>query len=303
MNRISVSFCLMLGVAMLTPSLVYASSMVPQNQASDLLTDNGKVQDDLWHRHYSYAAAQRLQRAGVLTTMSGRSPEDHILASDFVHLLQKVTGGALKETDPVPAGELTRSQAAAWVYALTRFNTGIAGNLPSPFRDVTERTPSWDAISYVYHTGIMGGDGISFFPQAWLTWGQTAVILDHVLQRMPQMATPLDYDIITDPLPESVYTLVQKNRTKAGVYSISENGYRYIVVAGGEKPTGGYTLSVDGMWETKGAVYVRTTLHVPAPGEMVPQLITYPCAIVRIQDTKKPVYWLSSEEVRPAFIP
>jgi hypothetical protein len=250
------------------------------------------VRDDAWAHHYSYMSAQELCQSGIWDAITGHGPDETIKQGEFVDLLLKVTGQEPPEALFNKEEELTRAEAAKWVAELTQLNTGIAGQLKPPFQDLENGNAYNDAIAYVYHTGIMGGDGTRFYPNNRLTRGQAAVILDHVLMRMPQMAREISFEKVEQDLPASVQSLIEAHKKEAGIYSVSEGGFRYVTVTGGEKPTGGYSVSIDHIYETKHAIYVEASTKSPEPGTFVPMIVTYPFAVAKIKETNKPVYLL-----------
>ncbi|WP_341878011.1 stalk domain-containing protein [Defluviitalea saccharophila] len=74
----------------------------------------------------------------------------------------------------------------------------------------------------------------------------------------------------------------QNNYDKEGFHFISDKQWQYVLIAAGEKPTGGYSITVDSITEvTPGTAYVHATLHAPGRDVMVTQALTYPNAIVR----------------------
>lgn len=62
----------------------------------------------------------------------------------------------------------------------------------------------------------------------------------------------------------------------------------FIVLNMGEKRTGGYAITVDGVRETDTQIILKTRHIKPEPGTMVTQAITYPYTIVKI-NSKKPI--------------
>lgn len=245
----------------------------------------------LWTSHYSYDAATALRQAGVIDAMKGHSPLEWMKQGELIDLLVKVTGNEIPVTETYDKEKLvTRGEVAKWVATFTRFNTGIAGNVKPPFKDWKDGDPFSDGIAYAYHTGIMAGDGTYFFPQERLTWGQGVIVLQHVLQRMPQMAKSLPFTKLENHFPDNVYPLIQENRTEAGIYTVTDGDDRYIIVADGEKPTGGYSVNIEGIYESKNGIFVKTASISPAPGSIVPMIITYPVAVAKIKATNKPIY-------------
>lgn len=77
---------------------------------------------------------------------------------------------------------------------------------------------------------------------------------------------------------------LQKREERAAVYVVQ--GTAYLVVTMGEKPTGGYGVSVTGidmgdMRHDGLGINVRIEYQSPKPGQVVSQVITYPYAIVK----------------------
>lgn len=76
--------------------------------------------------------------------------------------------------------------------------------------------------------------------------------------------------------------LYDKNHMTRGIYSLMDGNYIYVLVAAGEKPTGGYTIEVDSITEvTKGTAYIHATLNSPGERSIVTQVLTYPSAMVK----------------------
>ncbi len=69
--------------------------------------------------------------------------------------------------------------------------------------------------------------------------------------------------------------------------SIDFNSESLLVVAVGEKPTGGYWVRIDSVQSYKNDLYFQGTANAPGEGEMVAQSLTYPWAaavIERVED-------------------
>lgn len=247
-----------------------------------------------WNSHYSLDAAVTLWRSGIWNPIPGHHPDEPIPQSEFVSLLLKVTGQEIplrEDVQTIPTEPVTRGQAAKRVKELTSFNTGIANSKPS-FSDYDEQSPFASSMGYVYHTGIMLGNGEQFLPNEPLTRGQAALVLNRVLMRMPQMSRPSSFEQMTSPLPEPAKTMAEKNKSTFGLYSVTDGQVRYLMVTAGEQPSAGYSVTIDSIRETQNALYVQARLNSPEPGEPVAQVITYPYQVVKLADTGKPAYLL-----------
>lgn len=98
---------------------------------------------------------------------------------------------------------------------------------------------------------------------------------------------PVEFEIVdreTINDNELLLNLYNKNYTNKGVYSLMDGNYIYVLVAAGEKPTGGYSLVVDSITEvTPGTAYIHATLNSPAEGSIVTQVLTYPSVMVKFE--------------------
>lgn len=82
-----------------------------------------------------------------------------------------------------------------------------------------------------------------------------------------------------------------ENNQKLGVHSIKDGGYTYALIGAGERPTGGYTLSIAKIYYSA-ADTVTVDAKVTPPGDNVRviMMITYPSLLIRIKsDTLKTV--------------
>ena len=77
----------------------------------------------------------------------------------------------------------------------------------------------------------------------------------------------------------------QANRKTKGAHFKNHDGTVYILVAAGEKPTGGYGIEIEGVYlEGPGKVVVEADVSSPDPDMMVIQVITYPSVLIRVDD-------------------
>lgn len=90
-------------------------------------------------------------------------------------------------------------------------------------------------------------------------------------------------------LPADVQRWVDLNRTVAGQYTSTHGGYTYLLVAAGEKPTGGYQVAFTEVRQADGKLVVRVSVLAPQPGSSVITAVTYPVGVARIPQTALPV--------------
>jgi hypothetical protein len=90
----------------------------------------------------------------------------------------------------------------------------------------------------------------------------------------------LDFQAIMDN--DLLKNLYDNNYMTKGIYSLVDGEWMYVLAAAGEKPTGGYDLTIDSITEvTKGTAYIHVTLTSPEEGSMVTQGLTYPTVFVK----------------------
>ncbi len=82
-------------------------------------------------------------------------------------------------------------------------------------------------------------------------------------------------------LPGDVKGWVDANYRKRGTYIKHSGGRSYILVAWGEKPTGGYTVRIEDVARGRRGEVVVVKLDAPGPGQSVTQAVTYPFDLVR----------------------
>ena len=73
-----------------------------------------------------------------------------------------------------------------------------------------------------------------------------------------------------------------------------------VLVAGmGRRPTGGYVISVEGVYTSGGELYVDVLERSPGVGCLSTQAITTPVTAVRVPAHPEPVHFLTREERVP----
>lgn len=82
-----------------------------------------------------------------------------------------------------------------------------------------------------------------------------------------------------------------ENNQKQGVHSIKDGSYTYALISAGERPTGGYTLSIDKIYySTSDTVAIEAKVTPPGDNVRVIMMITYPSLLIRVKsDTLKTI--------------
>ncbi|MGB8954963.1 MAG: S-layer homology domain-containing protein [Tumebacillaceae bacterium] len=247
--------------------------------------------------HFARQAVEQLAASGYL------NPEPNSTFAPNKEIPRNVFNGWVKRVFGVSVGQwapdqqslpLTRAEAAVLISKAYAATGGIADTSgKTAFTDLTGATAvERAAINELNRRGVLKGNGYGkFLPHQALTRGEAAVILQKVIENAQQGGQSVPFTRLQDAdLPETAYTMVMENKSAAGVFSVSEGGYRYVMVSMGEQPTTGYAIGVVDVVETPTAFVVKTAESQPAPGLMQAQVITYPHEVIRLKDSKKPIF-------------
>ena len=89
--------------------------------------------------------------------------------------------------------------------------------------------------------------------------------------------------------PEELKPLIEERKAEPFQFTFQIDGWKYLVVGYGEQETGGYSISVEQLYETSNGIYLETNLIGPYKGEQVPEEKSYPYLVVKIPATEKSV--------------
>ncbi len=102
----------------------------------------------------------------------------------------------------------------------------------------------------------------------------------------------LEFTVIAEEnIPEELLQVINEKKTEVFKVTYQDNGFLYICMGYGEQETGGYSISVNSLYETENAVYFDTTLIGPQPGETdgKKNSPSYPYVVVKTEMIEKPV--------------
>lgn len=92
------------------------------------------------------------------------------------------------------------------------------------------------------------------------------------------------FEIIQEPYPQEVLPSLEKVRRSGGTEVVSDDGKSYVVIGAGERPTGGYSLSVAEVIRGEGGTWTIKVKEIrPKQGQMTTAVLTYPIVVVAIQ--------------------
>ncbi len=96
--------------------------------------------------------------------------------------------------------------------------------------------------------------------------------------------TPVDFTVVEkSAIPPELLRIIEEKKAEEFTMSYSLDGYLYIAVGYGTKNTGGYSIQVEELYETKSNIGINTTLVGPKAGEAVNKMPTYPFIVVKTE--------------------
>lgn len=92
-------------------------------------------------------------------------------------------------------------------------------------------------------------------------------------------------------IPEELLTVIEEKKAEGFKLTYQDGGYLYICMGYGQQETGGYSISVNALYETGNAVYFDTTLLGPKPGENEEKKSSPSCpyVVVKTEMVEKPI--------------
>lgn len=103
-------------------------------------------------------------------------------------------------------------------------------------------------------------------------------------------AQNLEFTVISeDRLPEELLEIVESKKENAFKLTYADEGYLYICTGYGKQESGGYSITVNSLYETDNAVYVNTNLLGPKAGSAPGNSPSYPYIILKIEFRDKTV--------------
>ena len=101
--------------------------------------------------------------------------------------------------------------------------------------------------------------------------------------------TPLEYTIVKqEEIPAEISELMEQKKKKVFQMTYQVGDIRYLMKGYGEQLTGGYSIQVEEVSESENGIFCKTRLVGPDEKETGSEP-SYPCIVLRIGDTQKPV--------------
>lgn len=93
------------------------------------------------------------------------------------------------------------------------------------------------------------------------------------------------YEILSEP--NEIKMLLNDQKLKGKISAADVQKSNFVILNMGQKPTGGYGITVDSVEETDKEIIIKIKELKPEPGAMLMQVITYPYTVVKINSKKQ----------------
>lgn len=100
----------------------------------------------------------------------------------------------------------------------------------------------------------------------------------------------LEFTVVSeDRLPDELKEILDQKKESAFKLTYADEGYLYICVGYGKQESGGYSVTVNELYETDNAIYVNTNLLGPKAGRSPGTSPSYPYIVLKIEFRDKTV--------------
>ena len=122
-----------------------------------------------------------------------------------------------------------------------------------------------------------------FLLTGWLTACTTSV-------QQSESQDDMEFTVVSeDRLPEELKEIVEGKKESAFKLTYADKGYLYICTGYGKQDSGGYSITVDYLYETENAIYVNTNLLGPKAGSASGNSPSYPYIVIKVEFRDKTV--------------
>lgn len=108
--------------------------------------------------------------------------------------------------------------------------------------------------------------------------------------RQKQEEIECDYTVVaTRDCPEEFLKNLEEKKINPFQMTYQDGTYLYMAVGYGEQKTGGYSILVEKLTETKDKIFLNTELRGPSKGEIVLEKPSFPYVVIKMENKSKEV--------------
>jgi len=88
---------------------------------------------------------------------------------------------------------------------------------------------------------------------------------------------PVDFTVVSrEEVPEELAEILTMNKEKEIMLSYKLEDHYYLIRGYGRQESGGYSITVNGLWLKEDGIHMETVLVGPSSGEEIPKEPSYP---------------------------
>lgn len=104
----------------------------------------------------------------------------------------------------------------------------------------------------------------------------------------------IDYTVVEDAdIPDELMDVINGKKSSPFKITFSDKENLFIAIGYGEQATGGYSITVDEIYQTSDSIEVGTRFEGPEKNEEQATGITYPYIVIKVENTEKTVKFLN----------
>ena len=103
-------------------------------------------------------------------------------------------------------------------------------------------------------------------------------------------------------LPKEITEWINLSLEVPAVQEKYHNGYRYVLITEGMKPTGGYGVEIKEVIEHKDKLELKVNSFAPGKEDMVTQALTYPYELIIVEESNLPVSFTDINDLNRYFM-
>lgn len=92
-----------------------------------------------------------------------------------------------------------------------------------------------------------------------------------------------------EKVPEELRNVLEEKKAEPFKVTYEDEGYLYICIGYGEQQSSGFSITVEELYQTGNAVYVKTELLGPGSGEDAAKATTCPYIVLKLENVDKSV--------------
>lgn len=105
-----------------------------------------------------------------------------------------------------------------------------------------------------------------------------------------QKLRDLEFTVLDrETVPSEFALVIEENKAMPFKLTYADQGFLYIAEGYGAQTTTGYSVEVNGLYETEDAVYIHTNLLGPGGEEETKEITTFPYVVVQLEYIEKDV--------------